>query len=129
MACPQVGLGRAEHREKLRGDQLHESEHHCHRNSLEPPAQTDLIRWIRGEERSYTPGVVGVGQVQQLRHPDACAHMGRAGRVDTIMRVTVGREKHYHIDDYRLREVVEGGNMPHCNRVHRCVVDTAFRLL
>ena len=38
-------------------------------------------------------------------------------------------ETQYHIGDYRLREVVEGGNMPHCNRVHRCVVDTAFRLL
>ena len=32
-------------------------------------------------------------------------------------------------DNYRLQQVAgEGDSMPHCNWVHRCVVDSAFHL-
>ena len=43
---------------------------------------------------SYTPeqkGVLGLGQVQQLRHLGACAHMEPAEPVDTIKLVTKGK--------------------------------------
>ena len=44
---------------------------------------------------SYTPepkGVLGLGYVRQLCHPDACAHMELAGPADTIVCVTVRKE-------------------------------------
>ena len=91
-ACPQVGLGRAEHQGKLRQGQPRGSEHHSDRNSVGPPAPNDLVRKIHREARPYTPeqkGLLGPGQAQQLRHPDAHPHMELVGRADTIMRVTV----------------------------------------
>ena len=41
---------------------------------------------------SYTleqKGVLGPGQVRQLRHADAYAHMGLVESADTIMRVMI----------------------------------------
>jgi hypothetical protein len=48
----------------------------------------------------YTPeqkGALVLGQVRQLRHPDACAHVEFAGPADTVMRVTVRKETYYTI--------------------------------
>jgi hypothetical protein len=54
--------------------------------------------------------------------------MELAGPADTTVRVTVRKENQYHIDDHCLQVVGEGGSVPHCNWVRRCVVDTAFHL-
>ena len=43
LACPQVGLGGANHREKLREDQPREVEHDSHRNFLGPPTPIDQV--------------------------------------------------------------------------------------
>jgi len=48
--------------------------------------------------------VVVLGQLRQLRNPDACAHM---------------------VPD---KVEVEGDSVPHCNWVHRFVADIALRL-
>jgi hypothetical protein len=132
VACLQVGQGGAGHREKLREGQRREREHHSHRNYLGPPVLTDLAGYIRGDEMFYTPelkGVLGVGLVRRLDHPDACAHRDLVGPADTIARVVVRRGTHYHIDNYRLQVVGEGDSMPHCNWVCRCVMDNAFHLV
>jgi hypothetical protein len=60
-----------------------------------------MVWLVRGAERkrSYIPerrGVLGLEQVRQLRHPDACAHMELGEPADTITRVTV-RKVTYHI--------------------------------
>ena len=72
--------------------------------------------------------MLGLGLVRQLCHPDACAHMELAEPVSSVMRATVKRKTQHHIDDYRLQVVGEGGSVPHCNWVYRCVVDIAFHL-
>ena len=43
VACPQVGLGEASRREKLRENQPREVEHASHRNFLGPPTPIDQV--------------------------------------------------------------------------------------
>ena len=72
-----------------------ESVHHSHHNSVAPPAPNDLVRYIRREERFYTPekkGVVGLGLVRQLCHPDTCVHMELAGPEGCGYVVFVGQK-------------------------------------
>lgn len=45
-----------------------------------------------------------------------------------FVRVTVRREIQYHIFDYRVQVVGEGGTVPHRNWVRQCVVDTVCHL-
>ena len=72
--------------------------------------------------------MLGLGLVRQLRHAGACTHMDWVGRVDTIACVTVRSKTQNHIDDYSSQVAGEGGGVAHCNRVRRCVVDSAFPL-
>jgi hypothetical protein len=69
-----------------------------------------------------------LGQVRQLCHPDACAHMGPVEPAGASMHVMVRKESCHINDNYCLQVVGKGGSVPHCNWVRRCVVDTAFHL-
>jgi hypothetical protein len=52
--------------------------------------------------------------------------MELAEPADTIIRVVVRKETYHTNDNHGLQVVGEGGSVPHHNRVHRCLVDTAF---
>ena len=89
--------------------------------------QMSWIYGIRGDKRFYIleqNGVLALGRLQRLLHPDAYARMEPP---DAVRSVTVRKETQYHTDEYRL-QVGEGDSMPHCNGVRRCDVNTAIHL-
>ena len=73
---------------------------------------------MRGEEMIYIleqKVVLVLEQLQQLRHPGACAHVEPAADTGTMQSVTVRSETQCQIDDYHLQVEGEGDSVPHCN--------------
>ena len=89
VACWQVGLRMAGHREKIREGKPREGEHHSYKGHPDyrgSPAPNDLVGYIQREEGFYILGQKGVLVLRRLQRPDVCVHWEPP---DTMKNVTV----------------------------------------